>query len=601
MPNSSDAQTLFTRENRVRLRQAPVCPFPEDTGRIRVEHLRALEALRNEAGGQGLPMPGGFLLDPIEIEARMPMPSPRFHWQVPLAYHPRFGLIVGGAGGNGQLHLIHHAPHPWSHAGPTLGRGGFWSRNWRELVDRLFVLDDAMSCAYVVWVRVGWSHDPNQPLPDHWNAISPVLGHQWRDRLRDFVDELRARPRLGKSKWTVSSRDDDAFVIALGQDLLIACQDADDLARVLVLANDSRLPVQPESCNPDAPRGKPDEVAEEAVLHRLDATGHEPRHELLVSRDGDDFLWTWRQDGNVNRQERVSPGFVPRTEHLPIPAASPRLRRHLGRHGTCRVRRFHSIDATYDWLREYEPARDWRVLAQIETEVGGLVFTPQWGLTSPNRIGPWLVWNDRPSFEELCDIDDDDHEVRPFPFLRYAGVELAVVGIDRARIPSAYCVDRDGVVYYLDHEFMSLSPLATSVPKLLEKDALRWELYGDGVGIGSAPALAVRIAVDAGFATELGMREAPEASDAVSQLYLTPNADAQLVVAPERTAQSPSTTLFTRGSATAVRVARALRQRDSDEPIRVRITAGDPASDACKAALEAAGIDGLDFRGWYGW
>jgi hypothetical protein len=136
---------------------------------------------------------------------------------------------------------------------------------------------------------------------------------------------------------------------------------------------------------------------------------------------------------------------------------------------------------------------------------------------------------------------------------------------------------------------------------MLEKDALRWELNADGHGIAKAPALAVRVAIGEDLARDLGFAVVHEASDAVSQALLTADADAELVVSGVRARSEPTTTLFTHDSERCVRVARAIRLHFPDETIRVRVTVGDPASDAHKAALDESRIDGLDFKGWYGW
>src|SRR5262245_15592542 len=121
-----------------------VSPWPREAGASRgvenVDQARALDALFRATGGRGLPMPGGFLLDPVGIEARVALPAARPVWKVALAFHPRFGVILGEGKGHGKLHTIEYAAEPGSGEAPRFHEAGETGRNWNELLDYLFLL-----------------------------------------------------------------------------------------------------------------------------------------------------------------------------------------------------------------------------------------------------------------------------------------------------------------------------------------------------------------------------------------------------------------------------------------------------------------------------
>jgi hypothetical protein len=269
-----------------------------------------------------------------------------------------------------------------------------------------------------------------------------------------------------------------------------------------------------------------------------------------------------------------------------------------------------SVAAIERWLTEEPAARGWDCLIALERECGGLIFGPSWGLAAPDRIGPYLMLADRTSLEPLglnaADEDFGDGQVppedcvqHPWPFLCRRRVELAVVGYQRENLNSALCADRAGTLYFADNEFGSLTPLAATMTGLLEKRALRWEVHDEGRGFGAEPALAM--AVDAGeaLAADLGFAPVAEACDRVSAWFVADGA--ALLLQRAVTAQEPQTTLYTRDPERAVAVARALRAADREATLYVRISTADPAADARRRALEGAGVEPLEARGWYGW
>src|SRR5678816_2044937 len=120
-------------------------------------------------------MPGGFLLDPAAIEARLELP-PRFAWQVPLAYHPRFGLVLGAGSASAALQSVDPVEHAFSLGPPAYGAGQQIARSWPELLDRLWLFEDVQHMAYALWIHVG---SPAPPAA-RWRALGHLLAGRRR-------------------------------------------------------------------------------------------------------------------------------------------------------------------------------------------------------------------------------------------------------------------------------------------------------------------------------------------------------------------------------------------------------------------------------------
>ena len=113
-PSSSIRQDQLER-----LAACDASPWTPHDAAIGDDHHAVLVQLFEATGGRGLPMPGGFTLDPAALEA-LPLPAPLYGWQRPLAYHPLFGLLVGSTSGQAALWSMAPASHTWTTRDPTL-------------------------------------------------------------------------------------------------------------------------------------------------------------------------------------------------------------------------------------------------------------------------------------------------------------------------------------------------------------------------------------------------------------------------------------------------------------------------------------------------
>lgn len=570
-----------------RLADAPVSPWRERDDPRPEDGFQALYcALYEATGRRGLPMPAGFLLDPDRIAARVALP--RCHpWMRPVGLHPRFGLLHGGGTGMCSLHAVPLVAPFGPVQLPQVGPPRPFSRDWAALFTRLLQLEDALACAWVLRVRLHGA--------DRWR----LAGDPWG--VAQVVDEAIGAQQLARLRRAAP----EVVVAPLDDEVIVGCPALEAVAQILAFAGAESLLVLPDARGVRA--GWNGAVAP-APAPAYCFAPPEPAHALIAELLPDALepavRWTMSQAPHTTAQVRVAAGraVAPRTAILA--GASPRLERYLGRHGCVQVAALRSLDGVRRFCAT-EPAADgWETtLCRIEDEAGGLLFSPAWGLATPDRLGPWLVLEDRATLEPLGLATYEDEAGAPsperaWPFVQVMGQELAVIGLVQERCDSALCVDRDGVISFLDHEFGSLTAQATSVRGMLEKWALREELHDGGFGLAGAPAITAPVDVGPEFAGAFGLAAVDAACDAVSGHHLAAGAWLQRRVgAPNH---CPQTWLHTRDDALAVRVARRLRELHPEVPIHLRIGV-DPADLAREAAFAGAGISGLVRRTWWDW
>jgi hypothetical protein len=453
--------------------------------------------------------------------------------------------------------------------------------------------------SYVAWIELGGGQELETTS---WRSFTHVADSLRRDRVGALVDALGLRRR--REIVGVHARRDRALLLSLPRDAMLACEAPDDLARALGCAAELGVRAQPHAWGGSRPfhRVAPVDGPE---LYALGGQRREPRHRLRVQLDGEVFVWTTSQDERDLRQVRVEPRRVPITRPALIPGASPRLRRYLGRHGARIVESLRSVAAVEDWIADEPGAAGWDVLVDVEREVGGLTLGPDWGLRAPDRFGPQLILRDRDSLAGLDHVEDEDREregepgdpapsgPRPWPLLRFAGVELAIVGVHQPRIDSPWCVDRRGLVYELDVEFCALRPEASSVVGMLEKYALFCERYAFGTGVATGPALRVATCVAPELPEALGLAPVPEASDGQSASWT--DARAWLVSRPAHPVLGASTVLYTHDAQLCVRAAELLRAHAP--ALDVEILGGvDDHARRRREAIERAGIERVVFK-----
>lgn len=582
-----------------RLAQERVSPW-HSSHPLEPDHSRKLEELWRATGERGLPMPGGFLLDPLTIARRMPLYEPRSRWDGLLAYHPRFGLVTGYERGAACLRSVSHALSERSLEPPRLGRPYPVASNWRELLDWLFAIGDLEAMPYVSWIRVGDWQIPEHSFPDErWRPFWRVLDEQRRAHLHGLAALYgRAEPArevLFATSGPLYPRDDDSVcILALDDAALVGCREAADMERAFEYAGGQRLLARPEAWGGEylgtgeAPR--------EGRIYAL-ASGFSNDYQILVRREGALFDWSLAHAGRPDWGRKVHPNRVPAAEAAILAGASARLERYLGHQGVCRIPSLCSVAGLEHWLSAND-GKGWECLLAIEEAFGGLFLGAHSDLAAPDRLGPFLLLQDRESLEwrglnqpaEPDQFTPRDREQLPWPFVRRLGIDLAVIGLHEPPWDSALCVDRTGTTYLLDQENGRLAVLAEGVLGMLEKRALNRELYGRGSGLMATRPLTVAPEVDWDLARRLELTRVEEASDAVSAYYL--GDDILLLTRFAHPAQKAETLVYTRTPTRAVEVTRALRERYPDRTIRVEVS---PNHAEPRRLFEDARIEGLVF------
>lgn len=618
-PRQLPPERELSEAQRARLASCPTSPWGRDAEVEDEAHRVALLMLFEACGGRGLPMPGGFLLDPHRIAERL-APRPRLYaWQVLLGYHPLIGLLVGGGGGGAGRRSIDPSPRGWTTRDPTYGLERPVARSWPELIDYLFAVGDALARAHVLWVRIGERRAMGERDARRWSRHRHALEARSVRRFARLAEALGVQDAFahGVASVKVDARN-ATTVIALDDEALVASDDADAIERALrVISRAGELAVPHafggyrDGGRPEAPaRGlcyafpgddAPDEDASGVRL---------PRHRVLATRDAHAFDWLWAQDGRVNVARRVEPGRSPAGAAPCLAGASARLHRALARRGAFIAEPLRSVEGVRAWLDE-QGHEGWDVLGDIEARVGGLVLAPAFGLLEPDRLGPFAMLVDRASLEPLGlnapverDLADgsthaSDLGPRDWPFVCREGIELAVVGYENPRIDSAVCADAAGTLYVLDHEFDELTPRASDALVMLEKLALWTELHDERRGVAAEPAFALSLDLGDEVARGLGLARAAEASDRVSSTYLA--SGVALLLRHAHPLRPARTDVYASDPERAVALARGVRDAFADVTLHVRVGTS-AAGAARRAAFVAARLPGnVEWTTAQGW
>ncbi|MCX4242292.1 hypothetical protein [Paraliomyxa miuraensis] len=595
-------------DQRERLATCEVSPWTPDDAMVDDDHAAVLVRLFEVTGERGLPLPGGFTLDPGALEV-LTLPTPLFDWQRPLAYHPLFGLLVGHSSGQAALWSMAPAWHTWTTREPTLSQTlRHAARSWPELLDLALGLGDALGRAYVLWIRLGEARPLGELDATRWHLHRHALEAQRADHWRRLARALAiANPH---EVGVVASRDETTLAMAFGAEALVASDDPDAIERALRCTSAAAELAAPHAFGERRGHGLSPSPAHGLCYALPDHEGDGTR--VVAQREGTAFVWSFDHRGQASQRLVVEAGHSPGGCVPRLDGASPRLRRALARIGAFTAPSLRSVEGVQEWLEARRSADAWRVLTDVEAQVGGLVLGPSWGLTSPDRLGPYLVLRDRRTLEAMglnapldADPDHDDAPpadlvAHPWPFVCRRGILLAVIGHANPRIESAYCVDADGTVYFLDHEFDDLRVLAVDARTMLEKTALFTELRAEGLGPMMHAALAVTLDVGEALPAALGLLRVEEASDRVSSTWVTE--DAMMLVHHAHRIRPAATELFIMAPDRAVALARGLRAAlPPDAPIRVRYNDANPASLARKRALLGSRIDGLDWTPDHRW
>lgn len=558
-------------------------------------HASVIEELR-AALPRGQPMPAGVLLDSPAILARFPTLASRLGMLAPVGYHPRFGLFVANGLGKCQRVPIRRPTAAWSDHDVAFEAPLPFAQNWADWLAALIAIEDVLRCEYVVWARTGsdeatvalWA-----PGEGAWSELAWATSSTRRERVRRVLERLEAKP-LDASGAHAS---DGALIHDFETELLVGCRSDADLARVLEVAKEDALLVLPHAWGGDrlySARGP----ETERPLYELEPT----RGERLTIGPlaGAPVVWTRSSGTNVIRQRHIPPRRSLASRPAILDGASPRLLRYLARRGAIQVDALRSVEGTREWLRELG-ARDWSVLERIEEEAGGILLQPAWALEPPERIGPWIMHEDRESLATvgLAESEDDPPApAQPWPFVTTHGMQLAVVGLLYARFENALCADICGWIYELDHEFGTLSPLAETMLGFFEKRAFRAEQFGDGFGLAQQPAAVVPLPLAPALLHDLGLSRVEEASDAISSQHIS--ATAWVDRCAQHTCRDARTWFYSADHDFIVRAARLIRSAHPELPIQFRIGV-DPVSAARRAAFDAASIPGTVPMDWWEW
>ncbi len=493
---------------------------PDETATALPEIARALEATLYEATGRrGLPVLAGWVLGHAAASALLKRPHPETRDRVLVAEHPlRYAIFLDQSG---RALSSEHPPH-------------VLADDPASLVERLVTLDSWADPAFCLVALGRWGKALGREL-----GVPPIG---------------RA---MGQGLWVAPGR---ALIEEQWSETTVACAAADDVARCLRFA--ARKDIAMRFLAPrrfPAPRAeptpRPNDSDESAVLETVYLREeHGGTWRIDARPAGAEFVQRLERYGDVIDRRDIAPRHVTVTSASVPKGASPRLARYIVTAPLGRAASLTSVESLSRHLAE-TGCRGWDVLLDIEEHLGGFIQEPPWPGPPTMRLGPWLVVK----LEEELDVegrgDSPDAEASPraFPFLRWGGHELCLVGtLDQDQDVS---VDPHGFVFLGNREIGELSCLSQSVLGMLEKTALVDERLS---GWGRLAALVVDRDLGDDFVEQARTTRVDEASDAVSAHHV--GALSWIRRQPELGPNRAETRIVARTSEELVRLARLARE-----------------------------------------